>query len=645
VTLVIDQLLLLGSLVALAAASWRVAALGMPTGLLRVLAAISVGATVAVSSALVLGLIGLGASPPALALAAIAAWATAQRWVTVAAPKSGEQLRAWWSGLTPAGRIARAALAGAFLGYLVWLLRHPAIGFDALADHLALPVAWVHNGRPGSVVAVNDGLPFAYFPNVHEVLVTWLTGLARTLVPQTLLTPGALVLLGVSVRAGLARMEVPPLLSWLAVGVVTTIPLVVVQIGGPNTDLPGMAWLACTAALAAGASRQPRLLAFAVLAAGLAVGTKTTTVPLTVLSLALAAWSVRDALRREVVLLLSAFCLAVLTGGFWYLRALFEHGSPLWPLSSTSWGDPVPPGLRAIEPSFLAHIRATLHGRLGGYGRALAGGLVVVAGAVLAPLWVRRRSAVWGALVAVVAVLIWATSPYTGNWTSTQLALGATRYLLPSLLAATVAVALAGRFAGTPALAVLGLAFAINLDRSLRLGYPATPALAPVALGAALAAGLTVAAPRLGRAVRMRGAAAAALAALGLVGALGALLVPVHGYLEAHAGTGEFDSALVRWFNGREQFRSGHQPIVVGPVDVAMLAGVRLAHPLYPLGSLGGCAGAIQTIRRGWVVLEQDPSAPTAIAAWQRCLAGHPPVFAAGGFIVYSSPALARPAS
>ncbi len=649
--LVVDQLLLLGSLVALAAAGWRVAALGTPSGLLRLTAAIAVSATVAVSSALVLGLIGLGASPPALALAALGAWAGARRWVTVGAPSAGEQLRTWWSSLTPVGRIARAALAGAFLGYLVWLLRHPAIGFDALADHLALPVDWVHNGRPGSIVAVNDGLPFAYFPNVHEVLLTWLTGLARTLVPQTLLTPAALVLLGVSVRAGLGRLAVPPLLSWLAVGVVTSIPLVVVQLGGPNTDLPGMAWLACTAALAAGAARQPRLLGFGVVAAGLAVGTKTTTVVLAVLSLALAAWAVRDSLRREAVWLVSAFCVAVLTGGFWYLRALFDHGSPLWPLSSTAWGDPVPPGLRAIEPSFLAHIRATLRGRVGDYGRALAGGLVVVPAAVLAPLWVRRRTTIWGALVVAGAVLIWAASPYTGNWRSTQLALGATRYLLPSLLAATVAVALAGREARTAALAVLGLAFAIDLDRSLSLGYPATPGVGSVALGAVLAAGLALVAPWLARAARerdkptrSRAAVAFAVAVLG-VAALGALLVPVNGYLEAHAETGEFDSALIRWFNGREEFRSGHQPIVVGPVDVAILAGAHLSHPLYPLGSLGGCAGALRTIRGGWVVLERDPAAPAAIAPWQRCLAGHAPVFAGGGFIVYSSPALGRPAS
>ena len=50
-----------------------------------------------------------------------------------------------------------------------------------------------------------------------------------------------------------------------------------------------------------------------------------------------------------------------------------------------------------------------------------------------------------GALVVAAALLDWAAAPYTGISASTQLAVGATRYLLPCSLAACATIALAGR--------------------------------------------------------------------------------------------------------------------------------------------------------------------------------------------------------
>ncbi|MDQ6776647.1 MAG: hypothetical protein M3071_10630 [Actinomycetota bacterium] len=66
---------------------------------------------------------------------------------------------------------------------------------------------------------------------------------------------------------------------------------------------------------------------------------------------------------------------------------LIDHGSPFWPLSTTPWGDPIPPAFRAVDASRLSKFHATLHGRVDDYWRALAGRVVLIAGALIAPLW------------------------------------------------------------------------------------------------------------------------------------------------------------------------------------------------------------------------------------------------------------------
>ena len=135
---------------------------------------------------------------------------------------------------------------------------------------------------------------------------------------------------------------------------------------------------------------------------------------------------------------------AVAIGGVWYVRNLIDHGAPFWPLSTTPWGDPVPPSFRAFDASFLSHVHAMLHRRTDAYWKVLAGGVVMGAGAILSPLWARGKTK-WGGVVVLAALMLWAASPYTGISSSIALALGATRYLLPCLLAAAVTLALAAR--------------------------------------------------------------------------------------------------------------------------------------------------------------------------------------------------------
>ena len=180
----------------------------MRCGLLRALAAVSLAAGGAVLSALALALVGLGASAVALTVAALAIWAAMLRRFPARPPSAWDQLSSWWRGLSLPGRVARGALLGAVLGYGAFVLRHPGLGLDALTYHLALPVTWVHNGRPGSLVPVNDGLQIQNYPLTWEVLVAWVTAISRTLVPATLLTPATLLLLAASIRVGLRECGV-----------------------------------------------------------------------------------------------------------------------------------------------------------------------------------------------------------------------------------------------------------------------------------------------------------------------------------------------------------------------------------------------------------------------------------------------------
>jgi hypothetical protein len=653
VALFIHQLLLLAAIAALVAAGWRLASLAVASGLLRVLATVVLAAGAAVLSALALGLARLGASPVALTVAATAIWGAAWRWVPGRPPSAWNQLSSWWRGLSLPGRVARGALAGAALGYGAFVLRHPGLGLDALTYHLALPVAWVHNGRPGSLVPVNDGLQIQNYPLTWEVLVAWVTAIARTLVPATLLTPATFLLLGTSIRAGLRECGVSARISWLTTATVTTLPLVVVQLPGPNNDLPEIAWLAGAAALVAGAAgwrsdgaeRNCALLPVALVAVGLCVGTKTTGAALAALVLVLGGWRCRDQLRALAPKLALAAAAAAAIGGVWYVRNLIDHGAPFWPLSTTPWGDPVPQAFRAFDASFLSHVHVMLHRRTDAYWKVLAGGVVMGAAAILSPLWARGKTR-WGGVVVLAALVLWAASPYTGISSSIPLALGATRYLLPCLLAAGVTLALAARrgsgFAEVLSASALLGALVVNLFHDADLTFPTAPSMKSLLIAAALGAVLVLAAEGAARAGVLTARLIKWIALpVAVAMALVALLAPVNGYVAAHAEAGLYDAGLVRWFNSRAAFRHGSEPVLIGPVTVAVLTGARLAHPVLLLSPGVRCPVLVREARDAWVVLEVGPDALADDRHWIICLGGKRPAYLADGFAVYAPPALA----
>ncbi len=293
-----------------------------------------------------------------------------------------------------APRVALAAGVGAWLVWAVWLVRHPILGADSMIYHVPEVIEWVHNGRPGSVSELFPGYPVGAYPVTNEVLLEWSSAISRSFVPVMLWAPVTLALLATAGWTGLRSLSVPRLPAGLAVlTLCLTPPLTHWQKNGAHTDLPALAWLVCAAALCAASVGRPKLVTAVVLAAALAVGTKTTTLPLALLVLVIAAVIHREHLRALWRPLALACGVGLAVGGYWYLRNLVLHGSPLWPFVATPWGDPVP---EVIAPSgevveqvytrFLDTPGRTIEFLLSDWAKPFAGGYLLIAGALLAPL-------------------------------------------------------------------------------------------------------------------------------------------------------------------------------------------------------------------------------------------------------------------
>jgi hypothetical protein len=674
----LGHLLLALATCALAAAAVRVASPIAPRGLVRLLAAAPLAFAAAVVEALGLGLVGAGGSPGWLTPAAVATWAL----VRVLAPRPAYRLRDelvdWWRGLHREWRLVAGAVAGLFAAYVAFLLRYPDLGFDGVVYHLPEVVLWVQGGHPGSVVTTIQGLPVGAYPVTDEVALAWATGIAGSLVPLTVFTPLTLVLLLVAGVVGLRALRVPGWALALALAALVVQPLVVAQLGGPNTDLPALAWLACEAALCAAAltarprtavvvlaqpggyapgapvppgaggpapARPPRalLLVPALVAFLLAVGTKTTVAPLGLVLLAAAGWDVRRELRPVLAPLAGALALGLLAGGVWYLRNLFEHGSPLWPFLAAPWGTAEPRVVADVSDSLLSRPAATLgHGHLSGYVTELAGGVVLLAGGIAAAL-ANRRAAVAAAATAL-SVLAWAAAPVTGVSRLPELgaiAVSALRYLLPALACGAAALALAAlgprRAAKAGAGVLLGAALVWGIVRDAEVGFPVVPSATTLVIGVVVGALIAWAAGWL--LVRVPLVATAVMVALAL-----ALAAP--GYLDRHGqASTAFDPGVSRFLAAQPGYGDGDAPVALAPSMAGPLAGDRVRHRLSLLRTGTSCAAVRRAARSGYVVLravrsielQRRPRAvfPAPVTA-RACLAPARPIYARNGVEVYA---------
>jgi hypothetical protein len=633
------------ALAALGVAGLRVASLAAPRGLARLVAAVMLAAAAAVAEALLLGLVALGGSSVALVVAALVTWLAMRLWLPAPEVRPGDELVAWARGLDRVSAVPLGAVGGLVAAWTAWLFLHPALGHDMVLYHLPEAIQWVHSGHPGAIDPIIISVPVGSYPLTHEVLLEWGLAIGRSFVWATLITALAPVLVGLAGWLGLRTLGVGRLVSGLAVAALVATPAVVAsQSGGASLDPAALAWLLSCAALCACSRQRPALLAAAIVAAALAIGTKTTTGPLALLVLVVAGVASRRALRRLAPALGAAAALAVGVGGVWYLRNIAQHGWPLWPFSSAPWGDRRPAIIDNADVRFLDRPGETID-RLGPYYRDHFGGpLLVFCGALAAALVARSRAAAYAALATLGAILIWMNAPFTGVFGSTRafdVGTGdATRYLLPGAAAAGLAVALASRRGGwlrVACAALLAVAAAIGVKQTFDLGFPNVPSpgtpLAGLVLGAAAAAGLVWVAPRM----RVPRALVPAVGVAGVLafGALGA--VAATGFVERHGETGTRESPLAAWFAAQPAWRDGSDPVVSTWSLVGTMAGDRLQHPLE-------LAGAREACRRGrasgWLVVDRNEARARGAAG-----CGVPPGYSDRDYQAYGPAQLRGPAT
>jgi len=631
------HVLLAAAVCALGGAALRVASTLTPRGLERVIATAPIAVALAVLWALVLGIVELGTDRAALALTAGGTWLAAR----AALPRPERSLRRdlgdWWGLLPHRARAVAGAAAAVVAAYTVFVLRHPALGTDAVIYHLPDVVAWLGNGRPGSAVDLLYGLPVGNYPQATETLLTWGSALSRSFVFAGVWSVAMVVLLVGAGWLGLRSFGVDRRVSWLALAAVVSAPLVVEAAGRPNTDLPALAWLVCCAALVAVARERPALLAPALVAAGLAIGTKTTVAPLALVVVAIGLYAQRAALREHRRVLLAGGVVAVTVGGFWYLRNLVDHGSPLWPLVGFPGSDPVPELIDDLDYSVLQRPEETLRGNLDEYEERLAGYLALLLGALVVPLLARRRAVTYAGLAAAGSFLLWLNAPFTGAGDVAALEplfLSTVRYLMPAAAVAALCLALATRTPGAArvvGVGALAVALAWSLLRSLDLGFPATPSAATV-LGAAVAgavAGYLTPAWLLRWAAPAAGAAAIAVAAIG-----------TDGYVARHARTNPPPAGIpftdvVGALAGRADFRDGSAPVAMAPGVSAMAAGDTFGHDVVLIPREEPCPEVEARAREGWVVIADVVADSVPPYTARECFRGEEPLLESGVYRVY----------
>ena len=646
VAAVVHHLLFAAAAGALFAAALRPASAIAAEGAERLLATIVFAAAAAVVETLALGRVDLGGEPVALAGAAAATWLAAWRLLPAPAVRPATELAAWLRGRSRGEWVALAAAAGLGAAWLAWWIWRPAVGADSVQFHLPEIVTWIHGGDPGAVHDVHSLFPLGNYPVTNEVLTAWAMGTARSFAPIPFLSLGAVLVLVVSGLSGLRALGVPRVVAALAVAAVAASPLAVAQTIGPNTDLPSLAWLVCCASLVASSRLNPLLLAPALVAAGLALGTKTTPAFFVALVLALGLWAARGEWRRLRVPLAVAALAAVCAGGIWYLRNLVDHGSPLWPFFSGPWGDPAPGFVGRIGTTgLLERPRATLDGRLGAYEDFVAGALLLIPAAVMAAAVARRRAVAIGAAATAAGFALWTLAPFTGipadvprEWLGALqgLAVNASRYLLPVIAAAAATVALAskqGDRTRVAATAVLAAALLWNLwmvgDLSNATAPPLTVLLSGAAAGAL--AGLALRPGRVPAAIpRLAGPAVLVLLAV-------VLAVAAPGYIDRHAQVDlrflpGYDG-VVAALNDRDDFADGDETVAMAPLILGTLAGDRLEHPVELIPADEPCERTRRRALSQWVVVYEgfyfEPyDAP-------GCFAGQAPAVSSGAFRVY----------
>lgn len=637
--------LLVVSLGAIGGAASRLAALTVPRGLLRAIAAVVLGGATIVAHALLLGLVSLGTTPLALTAASLGTWGGVRLLAPAPATSLGNEVVMWWGAAGRGRRMATAAFLGGLVGWLIWLWRWPFVGHDGMLQNLLEVNRWIHLGTPGSQHRVFGIAPIESFPLTNDVAIAWLASFGRSFAVVAPWTLGTFVLLVASLAAVLRLLDVPKLVTAVVVAALVTVPHAVALVNSPKTDVPALAWLAACAALALGAREHPRLLAVALLAAGLSVGSKTTTAPIVGVVVLAVLWSHRRALRPLAGLLVAGVVGAAAVGGVWYLRNLVQHGSPFWPLQSTPWGDPKPPLFQFAGGTFLEAPRATLDGQLGSWAGVAAGGLVLAPLGVLVALVGRDRASRAVGALGLLAVALWVVSPVTGVDNlplAKDVLTSTTRYLMPVMGLGAIGLGLLARDARwrVHVLVATGAIVAWNLGAVSAISLEVMPSPTYLLVGTALgaAAATLLSHVRLGAVGSAAGPRVAmAVPAVLLVGLVGGVLLARDGWTARHRQVLYFGGMPIDRLLADERYVEGDHPVQMTNIAWSDLAGDDLAHDVTLLDPRITCEELGALAVDSWLVLMDsaflgDPDVPLA----RGCLPGLEPVVAEEPITVFA---------
>jgi len=634
---VINHLLLGVATVAVGAASIRLASSFVDRGLERILVAVTFFAAAITVETMALGLFGLGGTQAALVLTAVATGLLALSFLPRPEVRVGDELAGWLKEAPTAAIVAVASVIGVGMVWMGWAVWSPVVGVDGVYYHLPQMIRWIHEGTPGSDDYINYIFEVGDYPLTNAVAQTWGLGISRSMVMVSIWPTLNMTVLCLAAWVGLRRFDLSIATRVLAILAVASTPVVLMQLGGPLNDLPALSWLACGAALLVSSRDRPRLLIPAVIATGLAIGTKTIALPLGVVVLAVGLILHRRNLRPMAGPLAVGLGVFFVVGCFWYARTFIEHGSPFWPWAAAPWGDPVPPFLQTYE-SFLSAPRHTLAGRLDLYASFMGGAVVLLTAALaLAALRADRLIRGMGALL-LGLLLLWASAPSTAKAPLIDGSVSQTRYLVPVIGFAAVLIALACRGSRRfelVALGALSIALIWNLGQLFTGARPASPP-EPAMIGGALAGaviGALAAIPLRGRVPvpnpLVGGAAIAAAAAL--------LAMPAADWVTHHSKhRANFDAGLAEYLSARDDFREGDEPIWMAPLLAGPLAGDRLQHDLKLIPPRLPCPQVARLRRDGWVILREDPLWVEAIGySVGECLKGEAPLAVVDEFRIY----------
>ena len=289
-----------------------------------------------------------GAFVPAAALVAAITVAVAVHLLAGPCGGLGDEPRAAAGWLRVISR-SRGVLLLAGAGLLVLHAAYraalwPPLSFDSLTYHNYLAGLWVQSGRlatPTLPVAMEG---YAWLPIHFEALVAWAMlpfhgDFLANFVNLPVLALGAVALYGLC-----RELDLDPLDSSLAVGLVCLSPAVFAYVCTQYNDILVMSLLVCAALFLVrflkGGRWGDATLVF--LASGLAVGTKHTAIPPAAVICLVAALAAPR--RRAVATLLVCLAVNVAAGGYPYVRNWLHAGNPLYPATISLLGKDVFPG-------------------------------------------------------------------------------------------------------------------------------------------------------------------------------------------------------------------------------------------------------------------------------------------------------------